>query len=261
MRILLINVLLLFLFLSAAAQQAPVTGPRTAETNSPFAENHSPGTKLSVISAKILSKKEADAVLSPALKTQLKINFPVRRIYRCEDGSGQFLLVVTETNDHIDKDNDTLHHRISVLNLAYTDAGLIKKWEINDMALISDKADHPEKSIWFFTKFFRLEDMDNDGLIDPIVVYGSSGKDDDEYGRIKIIICYKGQKIAIRHQDGSLDNERNTQVDKAFYSLPLKIKSKVRETMKMIVAANLAIFPYGWEKTMDKTKTYIDENH
>ena len=113
-----------------------------------------------------------------------------------------------------------------------------------------------------FVPFLTLKgsDFDKDGLIDPIIIYGTSGNNGTEDGRIKILIYYKGKKHAIRHQNGSLDFERNTQVDADFYNLPISIQKHVRKVMKKMTDNNHAIFPYGWEENMDAKKTYFDEN-
>lgn len=236
MKIIILNLFLILFFFGVLAQTA------------------APGSK-------ILSLKESGGILTPALKAEFKISYPVRKVYQCQDLSGKFLIIVTESNDKIDAENDTLNHHIKALNLAYTPAGLVKKWEISDVILNGPNNDHPEKTMWFKTKLFGLKDLDNDGLIDPVIVYGTENKEEDGYGRVKIIIYYKGAKIAIRHQDGSLDSERNTRVDKAFYMLPLRLQSSVRLIMKTIAESRSAIFPYGWQKAMDRKKTYIDESH
>lgn len=211
-----------------------------------------------VPASRILSKTESNVIFTATVKNQFRISLPIRRVYEYNDRSGRFLLVVSESIDKIIAKGDTLHHQIKALNLAYNPAGLEKKWELNDMIRRGDAADHPERSIWFWTKFFKLADLDNDGLIDPILVYGSTGEDADD-GRLRIMTYYKGQKIALRHQEGTLDEERNTSVDKEFYTLPLKVRTAVRKLMTEL-EVDLVNFPYGWEKAMDRKKTYIDEN-
>jgi hypothetical protein len=208
--------------------------------------------------SRILSAAESNAIFTTAIKTQFRISFPIRRVYEYSDRSGRFLLVVSESIDTIIPKKDTLHHQIKAVSLAYTAAGLEKRWELTDMIKKGEAADHPENSIWFWTKFFQLKDLDNDGLIDPILVYGSSGEDADD-GRVRIMTYYKGQKIALRHQEGTLDEERNTAVDQAFYTMPLNIQAAVRKLMTEL-EVSLVNFPYGWEKAMDRKKTYIDEN-
>jgi hypothetical protein len=116
-----------------------------------------------------------------------------------------------------------------------------------------------ESSIWFWTKYSRFEDLNSDGYIDPVVVYGTSGDNGLDDGRLKILVYFKNKKFAVRHQNGVLDFERNTRIDSAFYLLPGEIINSVTSIMKNIIDNDQAIFPNGWEKAMDGKKTYIEE--
>ena len=96
-------------------------------------------------------------------------------------------------------------------------------------------------------------------MADLIIVYGTTALNGYDDGRIKIIIYYKGQKIAIRHQNGMLDFERETIIDKAFYSLPTGLQSAVKQKMELMQKNNQAIFPAGWQLAMKNKKTTINE--
>lgn len=199
-------------------------------------------------SSRILTQKAADAILTASVKSQFNISYPVRRVYECTDQSGKFLVVVTETIDSITAEKDTLHYKIKALNLGYTPAGLVKNWEISDFRIVNTEVS--ESSVWFWTRFFKLEDLDRDGLIDPVLVYGSAEDNDGE--RTKYIVFYKGKKIAVRHQNSSMDEGRNIQVDKAFYGLPVQIQQSVKTIMKQIEDKNFTIFPTDWRLKMDR---------
>lgn len=199
-------------------------------------------------SSRILSQKAADAILTASVKSQFNISYPVRRVYECTDQSGKFLVIVTETIDSVTAEKDTLHYKIKAINLGYTPAGLVKNWEISDFRIVNTEVS--ESSVWFWTKFFKLEDLDRDGLIDPVLVYGSAEDNDAE--RTKYIVFYKGKKIAVRHQNSSMDEGRNIQVDKAFYSLPVQVQQSVKTIMKQIEDKNFTIFPTDWRVKMDK---------
>ena len=91
------------------------------------------------------------------------------------------------------------------------------------------------------------------------MVYGTSGDNGLDDGRLKILVYFKNKKFAVRHQNGVLDFERNTRIDSAFYLLPGEIINSVTSIMKNIIDNDQAIFPNGWEKAMDGKKTYIEE--
>jgi hypothetical protein len=193
--------------------------------------------------SKILSQSQTKAIFTDSIKKELKINYPIFRVYKYADKSGEFLCVLTESNDSIDNNKDTFNHSIKAINLKVDKRKLIKVWELNDNIIKNGK---DENSIWFWTSYFDFKDFDNDGLVEPIIVYGTRAMNDYDDGRIKFIIFYKGQKIAIRHQNGVLDDERKTQIDNSFYSLPKKLKDDIKAKMTLMEKQKKAIFTATW---------------
>lgn len=191
-----------------------------------------------------------------SIKSKFNIDYNIFRVYSYNDKIGKSFVVLTEKIDSITSTKDTLHHKIKAIKFNSGFNGLEKEWEINDFIL----KENEESSIWFWTKYCDFSDIDGDGIIDPLLVYGTSGLNGYDDGRLKILLFYKGQKIAIRHQNGVLDFERNSQVDKAFYSLDLSIQNRIKEIMQKMIDNNHAIFPYGWQDAMKKQKLKFDEN-
>lgn len=208
---------------------------------------------------KLLSAIHTQEIFTESVKNQHGIKYPIFRVYQFDDKSGQNLIVLTESFDGITSNKDSLHHNIKAFGFVKNQIGLIKKWEINDFKIKQEYT--VESSIWFWTKYCLFEDIDKDGLADPILVYGTSGSNGFDDGRIKIFAMYKNQKIGIRQQNGALDFERNTQVDKAFYTLPVSIQASVKAIIEKIIEDDRAIFPYGWQDAMKKKKTYFDERN
>lgn len=91
-----------------------------------------------------------------------------------------------------------------------------------------------ESTIWFWTSDISFKDYDGDGLIEPVIVYGTWGINGYDDGRVKIIIFYKGKKVAIRHQSSVLDGGRSTEYDAAYESLPKKLKEDLEVKMAAI---------------------------
>jgi|SRR5215469_3948642 len=182
-------------------------------------------------------------MFTDTVKKDLKINLPIFRVYKYADKSGEFVCVLTESDDSISNDKDTFSHSIKAVNLRIDNGKLNKVWELNDNIV---KNWHEENSIWFWTSYFDFKDFDNDGLIEPIIVYGTSAMNGYDDGRIKFIIYYKGKKIAIRHQNGILDDERETKIDDTFFSLPPKLKDNIKSKMALMEKQNKAIFTQTW---------------
>ena len=212
--------------------------------------------------ANLLPKAEAIKTFTPTVKTKLGITLPVVRTYSYSDKAGRYYMVLTEMFDGL-KDGDTVHKSVKAFNFKSTANGPEKLWEINDAANKATADYDGERSIWFWTRYCMFQDIDKDGLADPIIVYGTSGADgySEGRGRVKILIYYKSKKIVLRHQDGVLDDERNTQVDAAFYKLPKVIQNEVVKIMHNIEVTTNTIFPNGWEANMKKQKLEINESN
>lgn len=204
---------------------------------------------------KKLTRDEINQLLPDSTKKKFNIGYPVFRAFKCTDKSGECFVVLTESADSIANNKDTMHHKIKAICLAKTKNGLSRKWEISDFIFKQNN----EYNIWFWTKFSEFEDIDKDGFIDPVLIYGTWGMNNYDDGRVKILVFYKGVKYAIRHQNGPLDYERNTQVDAAYYTLPAVVQKRVQQIMEKIVENNLAIFPYGWQNAMKNKKIKFDE--
>lgn len=203
----------------------------------------------------ILSATETTAIFTDSIKAKNGIKFPIRRTYSYSDKTGKYYLALSESIDSIAAGNDTLHYTIKGTCLQETREGLAKKWELNDHKR-PDKDE--ESSIWFWTKFCEVKDLDGDGIIEPLIVYGSTGLNGTDDGRIKILLYYKGQKTAIRHQNSIMDGARITDIDASFYTLPLPIQQHIRKLIKTLTDKGFAIFATDYEVKMNRKAVHIE---
>jgi hypothetical protein len=203
-----------------------------------------------------LSVETIQAIITDQVRKKFKILYPITKAYQYTDRLGQFIYLLTGGKEAIVEENKANKQKIKAVVFNSSKKKLSEVLEINDNTI---KNDHEEHSIWFWTEYIDFKDYDGDRIIDPIIIYGSAGMNGTDDGRIKIIICYKGLKIAIRHQNGVLDFERETKVDKAFYSLPQKIQQAVKEKMELMIKDGNAIFPYGWQQAMSNKATFFSE--
>lgn len=210
------------------------------------------------LNSKILTKVETDAFFSTAFKKKNTINFPIFRAYSYTDKTGKYYVALSESADSVINGKDTVNYTIKAFNFKVDKAVTLKKWEINDFRTPVVKGEEKETSIWFWTKYCEFNDIDQDGIIEPIIVYGTFGKEGYTDGRAKILVYYKGQKVAIRHQNSVLDASRKTQVDVNFYALPQKIQLHIRDLMERMVKNNHAIFPSNYLDQMDKKTVQIN---
>lgn len=182
------------------------------------------------------------------------IKYPIFRVYEFADNLGKHELVLTENPKSI-KDIDS----IQAFCFLIEDGNKKLEWKITDFTIHPENTSE-ETSIWFWTKYLRLEDLNNDGLIDPIVVYGTKSKYGTEDGRLKILIFVGDKKHGIRHQNSGMDFGRNTRVDQSFYELNISTQNYVIRLMQIINSSGNTIFPAGWEENMKAKKQYFDEN-
>lgn len=162
-------------------------------------------------------------------KKELKIKFPIVRVYRYYDITGENYLVLTEKKD-VRKGNDVVNDSIQAFNFKLKNGFLKQEWSLRDF-IIKDEYTK-ETSIWFWTKYIVIKDYDNDGVMEPIIIYGSS--EEYDYDRLKILVYHKGKKKGIRHQNASLDDDRITQVDKSIFLLPLEIRKELKSLLGTI---------------------------
>lgn len=156
--------------------------------------------------------------------TQRELNevpdFPIYKAFEYSDKGGVYDLLLCENRKNISK-KDTLNTKIQAICTMSDHGGFLEKWRIND--LLEDYVPK-ETTIWFWTKYCSMKDLDGDGYIDPVIVYGTK-TEYDEVRRVKIITVYKNKKYAIRAVECDLDDCRSFKKDKEWNVLPQKIKT------------------------------------
>ncbi|MHC0445608.1 M949_RS01915 family surface polysaccharide biosynthesis protein [Flavobacterium sp. 3-218] len=179
---------------------------------------------LSFYSSFIFSQKTESHRLSKQEISQRELegvtDFPIYRAFEFSDKGGVYNLVLAENQKTISK-KDTLNTKIQAICVMNDHGGFLEKWRIND--LLEDYVPK-ETNIWFWTKYCSTKDLDNDGYIDPVIVYGTR-TEYDEIRRVKIITVYKNKKYVIRAVECELDDCRSFKKDQNWNTLPQKIKT------------------------------------
>ena len=184
--------------------------------------------------ATLLTDKQVQMLFLHEMLKEIGVTFPIRKVYAFQDKLGKQYLIISENNSNPDK--ATSIKAFNVLLKEETPPQVL--WTITDA--INDT----EKAIWFYTRYISLTDLNNDGYIDPIVLYGTESQYGELYeeNRLKFIIYYLGKKTAIRHQNSSLDDGRHTQIDRSYYKLPLALKKKIRSIVATLEERGHALF-------------------
>ncbi|ASF42229.1 M949_RS01915 family surface polysaccharide biosynthesis protein [Capnocytophaga endodontalis] len=184
--------------------------------------------------ATLLTDKQVQTLFTHETLKEIGVTFPIRKVYAFQDKLGKQYLIISENNSNPDK--ATSIKAFNVLLKEETPPQVL--WTITDA--INDT----EKAMWFYTRYISLTDLNNDGYIDPIVLYGSESQYGEPYeeNRVKFILYYLGKKTAIRHQNSSLDDGRHTQIDRSYYKLPLALKKKIRSIVATLEEREHALF-------------------
>lgn len=184
--------------------------------------------------ATLLTDKQVQTLFPHETLKEIGVTFPIRKVYAFQDKLGKQYLIISENNTNPDKATS-----IKAFNV-------LLKEETPPQVLwtITDAIDDTEQAMWFYTRYISLTDLNNDGYIDPIVLYGSESQYGEPYeeNRLKFILYYLGKKIAIRHQNSSLDDGRHTQIDRSYYKLPLALKKKIRSIVATLEEREHALF-------------------
>lgn len=193
-----------------------------------------------------LTDKELNKFFPQEVKERWGIHYPIYRTYRYLDEAGEHFFVMTESSyepkdkpagDHPSPFNDSIKgHKFRMEG-----DELKKEWDLRDFILEENTASK-EYSIWFWTNYCSFKDADEDGRIEPIIVYGTSGRNYTSDGRIKILVYDEGEKYAIRHQNGTLDQQRHTRIEAKFSDLSEGIRTQVNKLMERMEADDNAIF-------------------
>ena len=146
-------------------------------------------------------------------------DFPIYKAIEYHDKVGTYNLVFTENQKTISK-KDTLNTKIQAICVMNDHGGFLEKWRVNDLLEITEPK---ENNIWFWTKYCSTKDLDGDGYIEPVIIYGTRNEN-DEISRVKIITVYKNKKYAIRAVECDLDYCRSFKKDANWDLLPQKIK-------------------------------------
>jgi hypothetical protein len=181
---------------------------------------------LLIYSTFCLSQKTESYKLTKEQIAQRELNkisdFPIYKALEFSDKGGVYDLVFTE-NQKTKSKKDTLNTKIQAICVMNDHGGFLEKWRINDLL---ESTESTEINIWFWTKYCSTTDLDGDGYIEPVIVYGTRDENGD-IKRVKIITLYKNKKYVIRAVECDLDDCRSFKKDSNWKLLPQKIKTYV----------------------------------
>lgn len=171
-------------------------------------------------------------LLHPDTLKAAKVSLPVFAHFCYRDKSGDYVVYLSESGDRR-FDGETLSSKIGAY-LFKINAGPT----LTARGTVSDSAPGELAGVQWWTKLTELDDIDGDGLVDPILVYrfhdiGDDGKvlSDPYDGRLKIIVFHRDAKAAIRAITGNLDLQRSTTASAPYFKLPAVLQTHLVRKM------------------------------
>ena len=201
--------------------------------------------------AQSLQEEQIQKQFPAKVQKQLGITYPITKAYTYKDKEGAHVWVFTENKlyERAKRKEQTYKKNSEgeVINDKIKAFHLLEKADTYQVVRVvydySPKWEGTEFSIWFWTKFVSFTDLDQDGYVDPIIVYGAAPTDGDpDKGKVKLLAYHKGEKTAIRHQDDPSDQGRETQIDASYYTLPRPIRQKMFDTINHLQENQLTLF-------------------
>ncbi len=251
--------LILFLAICACKQQTQEVKSKQAEQSTqPEAVIATPIQKNDPIAidskfGNRLSKKELRSIFTRRRQNQLGISNPVYQGYSYKDESGEYFLVLTDHRKGINEEKDTVYDNIYAVNVVKRNNQFKKR------STIQDEIDGDwETSIGFWNQYSEISDLDNDGLVDLVLVYGTTGQDMYKDGKVKILVYHNNKRVSVKHQNSDIKGGKSTKINTNFYRLPAQIQKAVQEKMKLMVKNGHASFSKGWEKKMADKEVRIE---
>lgn len=201
--------------------------------------------------AQSLQEEQIQKQFPAKVQKQLGITYPITKAYTYKDKEGTHVWVFTENKlyERAKRKEQTYKKNSEgeVINDKIKAFHLLEKADTYQVVRVvydySPKWEGTEFSIWFWTKFVSFNDLDQDGYVDPIIVYGAAPTDGDpDRGKVKLLAYHKGEKTAIRHQDSPDDIGRETQIDASYYTLPQPIRQRIFDTINRLQENQLTLF-------------------
>ncbi len=205
--------------------------------------------------ARKLSKEEMTSIFTDKRQIQLGISNQVYQAYTYKDESGEYYLLLTDYMKAVTDEKDTLYGNVYGLNLTKRNNQFKKRSTIK-----GEIDDAWETSIGFWNQYSQLTDIDNDGLVDPLIVYGTTTQSMYKDGKVRIIVYNKKKRVTIKHQNSEISDGRLTRIHKNFYNFPMQIQNTVIEKMKLMEKNGHAVFAEGWEDAMKNKATRLEKN-
>lgn len=206
-------------------------------------------SEKSYISKELATKSKIDKYknLTPKEKGHIGLfTYSISDAFEYEDRAGQhaIFLGVTPHNPFSKKqDRAVFNNVIKAVYCTIEDGYLTKQIEIEDLI-------NPHSSLFdirFMPQYISFDDIDQDGLVDPIITYTTMGKDGYRNGRTKINLLYKKTIISIDIQSSTKEEYLLINTNTRFHFLPEQIKQKLINLVAQMKNDGVCTLDDNWQ--------------
>lgn len=196
--------------------------------------------------AKSLNKEEIKKQISS--RTQFNIGmsaYEVSYVFPYEDRSGRYKLILGESAyNHYSKTQDKAIFKEALKAVLCKEEGgyLLKQMELEDKVRMKGNL----FDIRFLPYYTLLEDVDGDGLVDPIFVYTTYGINGHAQGRTGICLIYKSDILEISVQNDVSKDESLISGSSNIRFLPEVVRLRLIRLIEQLQKDGICVLNETW---------------
>lgn len=171
--------------------------------------------------------------------------YTIKNVFKYNDREGDHIIFLGESPYNpfsLKQDRAIFNNVVKAVYCKAEGNYLMKRIEIEDLI-------DPKSSLFdirFMPQYIFLDDIDQDGLTDPIITYTSMGKDGYENGWTRINLIHKKNIITISIQNSTKKEKRLLSVSSRFHILPRTIKRKLIDLVETLKKDKICTLDNNW---------------
>lgn len=206
------------------------------------------------IPARLNNQNRAELIQQMPVRVQGNIGlstYSIKYIFQYNDRDGNHAIILGESPYsyfNSKQDRPVFNNVIKAVYCKEEDGFLMKRAEIEDRINTSSNL----FDIRFMPQYIYLDDINGDGLTDPIITYSSMGSNGYADSRTRISLLYKKNIITIDIQNLSGKKHSEINISTHFHLLPLSIKDKLKSIVKDLNYDGICVLSDNWSEAFDK---------
>ncbi|NDV70407.1 YARHG domain-containing protein [Dysgonomonas sp. 25] len=184
----------------------------------------------------------------PLRKSLNLVSYDIRDVYFYSDDTGKHSLILSSIPyDPYDDQGDVFNHIIKVNYCKVEgDRFMYSENELTDLVM----QEAGEIDIRFLTQYTSIDDVNGDGIANPIVVYAVMCDEGYRNGWVKVVVKYGGVLSTVYISNSAEERNPVMSITSGYYALPVEMKGRVKSLLLRIEKDGFLILPDDWEQKM-----------